>query len=441
MHVPATDSASAGGAATRSRLLPLVIALFFAWGFCTVLVDVLIPKLKATFSLSYTEAMLTQFCFFLAYFVVSIPAALLVSRIGYMRGIVFGLVVMAAGCLMFSPAASMGWYPAFLAALFVLAAGITVVQVAANPLAAGLGDPARAHSRLTLAQAFNSFGTMLGPLFGSALILAAGVAEPTPGMDEAALAAFRVEQAGHVSLPYMIIAAVLVGLAALCWWLRRSPVPAVRAVAQGDYLRLLKIPRLSLGALSIFLYVGAEVAVGSALVNYLIMVGATTSEHAAGNLIAVYWGLAMVGRFIGSWVLRFVAPGMVLASCAIGAAVLGLLAATVLEGTPAAVAILSIGLFNSVMFPTIFAMSIDGLGEDTAGGSGLLCLAIVGGAIVPLLTGYAADHVGLALALLVPVACYACIAAYGLLVRAGVLGGKGEPAAAAAVVAPAEPGA
>ncbi len=434
MHAPATGSATADTSLTgrAARLLPLVIALFFAWGFCTVLVDVLIPKLKATFALSFAEAMLTQFCFFLAYFVVSIPAALLVSRVGYMRGIVFGLVVMAGGCLMFSPAASMGWYPAFLAALFVLAAGITVVQVAANPLAAGLGDPARAHSRLTLAQAFNSFGTMLGPLFGSSLILAAGVAEPTPGMDGAALAAFRVEQAGHVRLPYMIIAAVLAGLAGLCWWLRRWPVPSVRPVVQGDYLRLLRIPRLSLGALSIFLYVGAEVAVGSALVNYLIMVGATSSEHAAGNLISVYWGLAMVGRFIGSWVLRFVAPGLVLATCAIGAAALGLLAGTVLEGTAAAVAILSIGLFNSVMFPTIFTLSIDGLGEDTAGGSGLLCLAIVGGAIVPLLMGLVADAVGLGLALLVPVACYLCIAGYGLLVRAGVLGARAAEATAPA---------
>ncbi|MCR6686198.1 sugar MFS transporter [Pseudoxanthomonas sp.] len=421
MHVAGPQDSAAAAVPGSSRLLPLVIALFFAWGFCTVLVDVLIPKLKATFSLGYAEAMLTQFCFFLAYFVVSIPAALLISRIGYLRGIVLGLLVMAGGCLMFAPAASMGWYPAFLAALFVLAGGITIVQVAANPLAAGLGDPARAHSRLTLAQAFNSFGTMLGPLFGSALILAAGVSEPSPGMDAAALAAFRVEQASHVRVPYMIIAAVLVLLAALCWWMRRSPVPEVRAVGHGDYLRLLKIPKLSLGALSIFLYVGAEVAVGSALVNYLIMAGATSSEQSAGNLISVYWGLAMVGRFIGSWVLRFVAPGLVLAVCATGAAVLGLLAATTLEGTAAAVAILSIGLFNSVMFPTIFTLSIDGLGEDTPGGSGILCLAIVGGAIVPLLMGLAADRIGLALALLVPVACYACIAGYGLLVRAGVL--------------------
>src|SRR5690606_1605593 len=286
MHFAGQQEPGAPGSATAStRLLPLVIALFFAWGFCTVLVDVLIPKLKATFSLGYAEAMLTQFCFFLAYFLVSIPAGLLVSRIGYLRGIVLGLLVMAGGCLMFSPAASMGWYPAFLAALFVLAGGITTVQVAANPLAAGLGDPARAHSRLTLAQAFNSVGTMLGPLFGSAMILAAGVSEPAPGMDAAALAAFRVEQAGHVRVPYMIIAAVLVLLAALCWWVRRAPVPAVRPVNQGDYLRLLAIPRLSLGALSIFLYVGAEVAIGSALVNYLIMAGATDSEHAAGNLI------------------------------------------------------------------------------------------------------------------------------------------------------------
>lgn len=434
MHFSGQQESAAGttAATASSRLLPLVIALFFAWGFCTVLVDVLIPKLKATFSLNYAEAMLTQFCFFLAYFIVSIPAGLLVSRIGYMRGIVIGLVIMAGGCLMFSPAASMGFYPAFLAALFVLAGGITIVQVAANPLAAGLGDPARAHSRLTLAQAFNSFGTMIGPLFGSALILASGVAEPTPGMDEAALAAFRVEQAGHVRLPYMIIAGVLLVLAALCWWFRRAQVPAVRAVGQGDYLRLLRIPRLSLGALSIFLYVGAEVAIGSALVNYLIMAGAVGSEHAAGNLIAVYWGLAMVGRFIGAWVLRFVPPGVVLAVCAVCAGGLALLAATTLEGTAAAVAILSIGLFNSVMFPTIFTLSIDGLGEDTPGGSGILCLAIVGGAIVPLLMGLAADRVGLALALLVPAVCYAWIACYGLLVKSGVLSGR----AAAAAVAP-----
>ena len=331
---------------------------------------------------------------------------------------------------MFSPAASMGFYPAFLAALFVLAGGITIVQVAANPLAAGLGDPARAHSRLTLAQAFNSFGTMIGPLFGSALILAAGVAEPTPGMDEAALAAFRVEQASHVRLPYMIIAGALLVLAALCWWFRRAQVPAVRAVGQSDYLRLLRIPRLSLGALSIFLYVGAEVAIGSALVNYLINAGAVASEHAAGNLIAVYWGLAMVGRFIGAWVLRFVPPGVVLAVCAICAGGLALLAATTLEGIPAAVAILSIGLFNSVMFPTIFTLSIDGLGEDTPGASGILCLAIVGGAIVPLLMGFAADRIGLALALLVPAVCYAWIACYGMLVKSRALAVP-EPAAVA----------
>lgn len=423
----ATDAVT-GRASTR--LLPLVITLFFAWGFCTVLVDVLIPKLKATFSLTFAEAMLTQFCFFLAYFIVSIPAGLLISRVGYLRGIVLGLLVMAGGCLMFSPAASMGWYPAFLLALFVLAAGITIVQVAANPLAAGLGDPARAHSRLTLAQAFNSVGTMIGPLFGSAMILAAGVAEPEAGLSAAALDAFRVEQASHVRLPYMIIAAVLVLLAAVCWWVRRSPMPSVRPVGHSDYLRLLGHPRLSLGALSIFLYVGAEVAIGSALVNYLIMVGATTSEHAAGNLISVYWGLAMVGRFIGSYVLRFVAPGVVLAVCAISAGCLGLLAGVVLEGLPAAVAILSIGLFNSVMFPTIFTVSIDGLGEDTAGGSGILCLAIVGGAVVPLLMGVVADQVGLALALLVPVACYGCIAAYGLAVRLGWLQSRGRHAAA-----------
>ena len=225
---------------------------------------------------------------------------------------------------------------------------------------------------------------------------------------------------------------MLLVLAALCWAYRRAPVPVVRPVGQADYLRLLRIPRLSLGALSIFLYVGAEVAIGSALVNYLIMVGATGSEHAAGNLISVYWGLAMVGRFIGAWVLRMVPAGVVLATCATCAGLLALLAGTTLEGTAAAVAILSIGLFNSVMFPTIFTLSIDGLGEDTPGGSGILCLAIVGGAIVPLLTGLTADRFGLALALVVPAACYVWIACYGLLVRFGVLPARPVPAAVAA---------
>jgi FHS family L-fucose permease-like MFS transporter len=421
MQPSATDSAAVGsGPIVSSRLLPLVVALFFAWGFCTVLVDVLVPKLKATFSLSYTEAMLTQFCFFLAYFIVSIPAGQLVSRVGYLRGVVVGLVIMAGGCLLFSPAATAGWYPGFLGALFVLAAGITLVQVAANPLVAGLGDPAHASSRLNLAQAFNSFGTMIGPWFGAQLMLAAGMGASPEGLAGAELQAFRVEQASHVRLPYMIIAAVLVGMASLFWVVRRAPVPALRPVTHGDYLRLLARPRLCLGALSIFLYVGAEVAVGSMLVNYLILMQATTSEQTAGNLISVYWGLAMVGRFIGAFTLRVVSPGVALAVCGLGATTLALLAGTVLEGQMAAIAILSIGLFNSIMFPTIFSLSIEGAGEDTAGASGILCLAIVGGAVVPLLTGVVADSVGLAPALLVPLMCYLMVAGYGALVRAGL---------------------
>ncbi|MFC3551992.1 sugar MFS transporter [Lysobacter cavernae] len=419
--------ATGSTAAASAWLLPLVILLFFAWGFCTVLVDTLIPKLKAVFSLNYTEAMLTQFCFFLAYFVASIPAGQLIGRIGYLRGIVVGLVVMAGGCLLFTPAAAMGWYPAFLGALFILACGITVVQVAANPLAAGLGDPARSHSRLTLAQAFNSVGTMLGPMFGAALILSGGAEATAPSqLSGAALEAFRREEAHDLRLPFMIIAAVLAALALMCWIVRRAQVPAVHVPRGGDYLRLLRHPRLSLGALAIFLYVGAEVTVGSLMANFLMQEDTLhASAKAAGVMISIYWGLAMVGRFIGSYVLRFLAPGVVLTVCAVMAALLAVTAA-LSGGMTAAVAILAIGLFNSVMFPTIFALSIDGLGEDTAGGSGLLCQAIVGGAIVPLLAGFTADRIGLALALLVPAACYVWIAVYGLLVRKGSLRDRRE---------------
>ncbi len=403
----------------QQRILPLVFLMFLTWGFCTVLVDTLIPKLKAVFSLSYVEVMLTQFCFFLAYFVVSLPAGWLLGRLGYLRSIMVGLLIMAVGCMLFTPAAALGIYPAFLAALFILASGITIIQVAANPLAAILGDPARSHSRLTLAQGFNSVGTMLAPLFGSALILASGIVIPDLStMDAEALSAFRINEAAVFQLPFMLITGALVALALLCWFLRSAPVPLAAPAVGGSYGRVLKHPRLSLGAISIFLYVGAEVAIGSAMINF-VMLESDIDAHKAGNMVAIYWGLAMVGRFIGAQLLRHMHAASLLCACAAAAALMAC-SSTLLGGTQAIVMILGIGLFNSVMFPNIFSLAIENLGKDAASGSGVLCLAIVGGAVVPMIFGYVADQAGLIYAYYVPAACYAWIAAYGFMVRKGL---------------------
>lgn len=414
----AANAIGAHSVKAAARVAPLVVALFFVWGFATVLIDTLIPKLKGLFQLNYAEAMLTQFAFFLGYLVFSIPASLLLAKIGYFRQIVVGLIVMAAGCLMFAPAAQLGIYTAFLMALFVMAAGITTLQVAANPLIALLGSPETSHSRLNLAQAFNSLGTTVGPLVGAALILKGGVEHPDAAkLAPEMLEAYRKVEAHAVQLPFLGIAAILGVLAVVFWLLRHSPA-APSAASQGGAgfkFSLLKRPRLALGAVSIFVYVGAEVSIGSVLISYLMLdktLGAAAAT--AGQLVALYWGGAMVGRFIGSAVMRKVPAGLVLGACAIVAGLLACVSAGTV-GLVAAVAIIAIGLFNSVMFPTIFTLAIEGLGEDTPQGSGLLCLAIVGGAIIPVLTGLVADRVGLSLALLVPAVCYIWIAIYGFI--------------------------
>jgi FHS family L-fucose permease-like MFS transporter len=422
VEAPGSAPAPAAGAA---KLVPFVVALFFAWGFSTVLLDTVIPKLKALFALSYAQAMLTQFAFFIAYLVFSVPAGLLLSRIGYVRGIVAGLGVMIAGCLLFSPAAASGLYWGFLLALFVMAAGVTILQVAANPLIAILGPPHTSHSRLNLAQAFNSLGTFIGPLVGAAVILKRGLAVPdVRGLSPAALAAFRRSEAHAVQLPFLGIAVILAVLAVVFWRLRGSAgLPsAARSEASLSSLRLLRTrPRLSLGALSIFLYVGGEVSIGSLLVNYLMQPKALGTDAAtAGRLVAVYWGGAMVGRLVGSGVMLRLKAGRALTACALGAATLVAFSAAT-SGWWSAVAILAVGLCNSIMFPTIFTLAIEELGGDTPQGAGLLCMAIVGGAVVPVLTGAAADRAGLSLALLVPIACFVWIATYGWLAASGRL--------------------
>jgi len=429
LHITSHSNPAPTIDARSGRLIPLAMALFFAFGFCTVLVDTLTPKLKGMFALTYTEVMLTPFAFFGAYFLVSLPASWLLTRIGYLQSVVVGLALTAGGCLLFTPAAALGLYWGFLAAVFVMASGVTIVQVAANPLTTAIGDPRFTHSRLTLAQAFNSLATMVGPLFGSALMLAHSRTLPDPRLVSAAtLAVLRRQEAHAVQGPFVGIAVALLLLAAFCALFFRLS-PSARPTARLSLARLTGDPRLMLGVVSIFAYVGAEVAIGSLLTNYLMSPRVLAArQQDAGSLVSVYWGLAMVGRFIGAVALRWIRPGAALAVCALGA---GLLAAAsgLSSGLIAAVAVLAIGLFNSIMFPTIFTLAIEDLGEAAPQGSGLLCLAIVGGAVVPLVAGRVADSFGLTAFLIVPIACYVWIAAYGLITRRGpLLAGRGAVA-------------
>ena len=420
-------------------LTPLVVALFFAWGFATVMIDSLIPKLKGLFALSYAQSTLIATAFFIAYFVVSVPAGALMARIGYLKTIVVGLVVMAVGCLLFSPAASAGVYWGFLAALFIMASGITTLQVAANPLIAILGSPGGSHFRLTLAQALNSLGTFIGPFVGAAVILKSGVTPPDPATTPPARrAAYRVAEAHALQAPFLWIAAGLAGLAVLFWVFRRSgAVPTTASADTGlKSFALLRRPRLALGVIGIFLYVGAEVTIGGLMVNYLMQpkILAVTAHAVcrpvpfdqlrlfwpcihtpadANQMVAFYWLGAMVGRLVGSALLFARVPaGRLLSLCALGA--VALVSTSILtSGWTAAYALIAVGLVNSVMFPTIFTLAIEGMGKDTGQASSLLCMAIVGGAVIPPLTGLAADSLGLGLALAVPAACYVLVALYG----------------------------
>ncbi|WP_428818854.1 sugar MFS transporter [Microbulbifer sp. MCCC 1A16149] len=406
INTDAGSSVNAAGGNFRFALTALTV-LFFMWGFLTCLNDILIPHLKAVFNLSYTQAMLIQFCFFGAYATVSLPAGALVKRIGYQKGIVGGLSVAALGCLLFYPAAESHSYPVFLAALFVLASGITLLQVSANPYVTALGDPATASSRLTMTQAFNSLGTTVAPFFGGVLILSAA----TVGAD--ALSADA--EADAVKVPYLMLAGVLAALAVV---FSRLKLPQIEmhensaVAAEGESVWSHR--HLVLGAVGIFVYVGAEVSIGSFLVNFLGLDSVAAMEEAkAAHYIAYYWGGAMVGRFIGAVVMRTVSPGLVLAFNA-AAAILLVLAAILGAGALAMWAILLVGLFNSIMFPTIFSLALQGLGKQAGQASGVLCLAIVGGAIVPLIQGIVADTAGLQISFLVPVVCYVYIAYYGL---------------------------
>jgi FHS family L-fucose permease-like MFS transporter len=396
------------------HLQAFVFALFFAFGGITSLNDVIIPKLKALFTLTYAEVMLVQSAFFAAYFFVSIPAAALVRRIGYMRSAVAGLLTITAGCALFIPASSHGLFGLFLIALFVLASGITTVQVLANPLISMLGPAATTSSRLTFAQAFNSLGTTIFPYVGSILILGSLAKVDPATLSGAALDSFRVDETRVVVHTYEGLAVALIMLAALVWLERKrlvetaaSSTPILRA------FNLLGRPRFALGTLCIFLYVGAEVAIGSMIVSYLMQpstLGAAAEE--AGKHVPFYWGGAMLGRFVGAFVLRMFSPGKVL-MCVAAAAITLLLISANSVGSLSGWSLLAVGLFNSIMFPTIFSLANEGLGKRAAEGSGVICMAIVGGAVIPLITGNAADYWGLKQALCVPAVCYFGILLFG----------------------------
>ncbi|MFH7042403.1 sugar MFS transporter [Paucibacter sp. JuS9] len=397
---PAAEQDAAGGAhaGNSSSALVIVTILFFMWGLITSLNDVLIPHLKAIYTLTYVQAMLVQFCFFGAYFIVSLPAGALIRRIGYQKGAVAGLLIAALGCALFYPA-SMGGYGLFLLAFFVLASGITVLQVAANPYVTVLGPARTASSRLTLTQAFNSLGTTIGPAVGGMLILSTMTAA----------------DAATVRGPYLALAGALALLAVLFLaaklpQIAGSESAAMAAKAEGSALAH---RHLLLGAIGIFLYVGAEVSIGSFLVNFLGESHIAGLSHAdAAGYVSVYWGGAMVGRFIGFVVMRAVSPGKTLAFNSLVAIAL-VLAACFGTGTVAMWAILAVGLCNSIMFPTIFSMALHGLGRHTGQGSGILCMAIVGGALVPFAQGALADSLGVQLSFLLPAACYAFILYFG----------------------------
>lgn len=418
MAGPVVTAAGTGhgkGASNYWPALSLLATLFFMWGFITVINNTLLPHLRSVFDLNYTQTTLIESVWFIAYFVASMPSAKLIERIGYKNALVTGLAIMAAGALMMIPAARIPSYEVVLAALFVIASGITLLQVAANPYVAVIGSPETASSRLNLVQAFNSFGTTLAPLFGGYLILGrsvSGTAEAgaTLTMEQ------RLADAQSVELPYLIVAAVL---AALAFVIARFNLPTLdassrRAAAEErKHLSLWKHRNLVLGIPAIFIYLIAEIGVSNLFINFVSApdIGNITHEQASRYLFLL-WGGMMVGRFAGSFLMRAIAPERVLAVASIAAFVVVMIA--VLASGPAAMwALISVGLFHSIMFPTIFTLGIRGLGPLTEEGSGLLIMAIAGGALV-IVQGWLADLYGLQLSFLLTAACELYVLFYAL---------------------------
>jgi FHS family L-fucose permease-like MFS transporter len=418
-----TSSDQAVGAPTITatqnyrRPLAIVTSLFFMWGFLTCLNDILVPHLKSIFDLTFAQVMLVQFAFFSAYFLFSVPWSKIVNTIGYQKTMVVGLLTMAVGALLFVPAASAVSYPLFLTALLVLATGITGLQVSANPYVDLLGKPETASSRLDLTQAFNSLGTTIAPKIGGLLILSAAplAVEQIRQLAPQALHAYRVQEAASVKMPYTVISVALVLLAIVIGTFK---LPKIETATDGTGEKsndsIWKHRNLLLGAVGIFSYVGAEVSIGSFLVNYfgLPEIAGLSAKTAAG-FVSFYWAGSMVGRFLGAPLLQRIKAGYLLAVCALCAVALTSLS-MILGGHKAMWTILAVGLFNSIMFPTIFSLGVAELGPLTGSASGVLNMAIVGGALLPVIQGVIADRVGLHHAFILPVICYLYILFYGL---------------------------
>src|ERR1700693_2998904 len=412
-----TTATAPGTGQSYGAPLATVTTLFFMWGFLTCLNDILVPHLKSIFDLSYAGIMLIQFAFFGAYFIFSIPSAKLIDWIGYQRSMVVGLLTMGLGAFLFVPAASVPSYPLFLGALIVLAAGITCLQVAANPYVTVLGRPETASSRLNLTQAFNSLGTFLAPFFGGLLILSSA----PKSMDEIramapdALQVYRLHEAATVKTPYVGLGIALVLLAVAIGSFKLPTIPhAQHKVGEKVNDSIWKHPNLIFGAIAIFVYVGGEVAIGSFLVNYFTQpeIGGLTDKVAA-SFVAFYWGGAMVGRFIGSAILQKVSTRGLLGVCAVcAAALVGISMLT--TGHFAMYSIILVGFFNSIMFPSIFTLGVAELGPLTGDGSGIMIMAIVGGAIIPVMQGAIADRIGIHHAFFLPVICYLYILYFAL---------------------------
>ena len=434
-----TQTKESGGISLRAPFI-IVTSLFFMWGFITVMVDALIPRLKDVFELTFLQAGMVQFAWFAAYGLISIPGGNLIERIGYKRGILTGLGLASLGCLLFYPAAATRMYPLFLLALFVVAGGITILQVAANPYISVLGSPEKASSRLNLAQAFNSLGTTIAPIVAASFLLSDKIlnSDEQSALTESALDAYRAAEASAVQGPFVALA-VAFGVLALLMGMSKLP-RILGGSSRGGYGKVLQNKRLVYGAIGIFVYVGAEVAIGSYMVNYGLELGvdqiirdsAVLSSMASlaasiggkslagmdtkgliGALLTFYWGGAMIGRFIGSAVMNRMAPQRLLGFFALCAAAMTILSVSS-TGVTALLALLSVGLFNSIMFPTIFTLGISELGDLKPLGSGVLCTAIVGGAIIPPAVGGLADQFGFSLALILPVLCYFYIQYYAM---------------------------
>ena len=424
----------------RSSFISVTI-LFFLWGFITVLVDSLVPRLKDVFEMSYAKTVLVQFAFFTAFFIVSLPAGAILTKIGYKKGIVLGLIIMALGCLLFYPAAEYRNFNVFLIGYFTLASGITVLQVAANPYVALLGSEEGASSRLNLSQAFNSLGTTIAPVVGALFLLSDSVktSEEIDLLNITDKANYYVAEAATVQVPFLLIA-TFIGILALIFSFIKLP-KVMEDSPKGGYLALLKNKLMMLGALGIFVYVGAEVAIGSFLVNYFddmnlaVIVAENNTMMSIANTIAstfnktfsnsdpksllgifiiFYWGGAMIGRFIGAYLTKIMSPGRVLSIFASLAIILIIISINTV-GLLSMWSILAVGLFNSIMFPTIFTLTLRGLGDLKAQASGLLCMAIVGGAIIPFAFGSLIDGFGFKTAFILTIVCYGYILYYGMI--------------------------